>query len=71
MSTVLERCSPEIQRVYRVIADHPEGITSRELAEAIPELDATQRGVAVRKLRERGYLARSKTPGCIAIWRVR
>ena len=71
VSAAFYRFKPEVQRVYQVIADHPEGITSRELAEAIPELNPTQRGVAVRKLRERGYLSRTKTPGCIAIWRAR
>ena len=71
VSAAFYRFKPEVQRVYLEIADHPEGITSKALAEAVPELDAMQRAVAVRKLRERGYLSRTRTPGGLAVWRPR
>lgn len=59
---------PEAKMVLDFIRANPQGVTSRQMADAFPELGSFDRGVITRKLYSWGFIRKGTRTNEYTVW---
>lgn len=64
----VNQLKPDVQAVLGVVEAHPEGITSKQIGMALPDMDPSVRAGCMVKLHVLGFIRR-QGQGQSAVWR--